>query len=57
MPPAIAFRPNVTERLESEILWLQECSTERLQIVAEALGKSVVLEYYEMDEEIASSFL
>lgn len=46
---AIAFRPNVNERLESEILWLQECSTERLQIVAEALGKSVVLEYYEQE--------
>ncbi|WP_309737862.1 RMD1 family protein [Chamaesiphon sp. OTE_20_metabat_361] len=46
---AIAFRPKVNERLESEILWLQECSTERLQIVAEALGKSVVLEYYEQE--------
>ena len=46
---AIAFRPNVNERLESEILWLQECSTERLQIVAEALGKSVVLDYYEKE--------
>ena len=46
---AIAFRSNVNERLESEILWLQECSTERLQIVAEALGKSVVLDYYEKE--------
>jgi required for meiotic nuclear division protein 1 len=46
---AIAFRPNVNERLESEILWLQECSAERLQIVAEALGKSVVLDYYEQE--------
>jgi required for meiotic nuclear division protein 1 len=45
----IAFRPNVKERLESEILWLQECSAERLQIVAEALGKSVVLDYYEQE--------
>jgi required for meiotic nuclear division protein 1 len=46
---AIAFRSNVTERLKSEILWLQECSTERLQIVAEALGKSVVLDHYEQE--------
>ncbi len=45
----IAFRPNVNERLENEIFWLQECSTERLQIVAEALGKSVVLDYYEKE--------
>ncbi|MGB3298106.1 MAG: RMD1 family protein, partial [Phormidesmis sp.] len=60
---AIAFRPQTKEnlqerykerpkerpkeRLEGKILWLQECSAERLQIVAEALGKSVVLEYYE----------
>ncbi|MGB3297768.1 MAG: RMD1 family protein, partial [Phormidesmis sp.] len=56
---AIAFRPQTKEnlqerskerpkeRLEGNILWLQECSAERLQIVAEALGKSVVLEYYE----------
>jgi uncharacterized Rmd1/YagE family protein len=46
---AIAFRPNVKERLEGGILWLQECSAERLQIVAEALGKSVVLDYYETE--------
>lgn len=45
----IAFRPNVNERLESEILWLHSCSTERLQIVAEALAKSVVLDYYEKE--------
>ncbi len=48
---AIAFRPaskeRPKERLEGNILWLQECSAERLQIVAEALGKSVVLDYYE----------
>ena len=50
----MTFRPQVKERLENNILWLQECSAERLQIVAEALGKSVVLEYYET--EIASIF-
>ncbi|MGF1524145.1 MAG: RMD1 family protein [Leptolyngbyaceae cyanobacterium] len=50
----MAFRSQVKERLENNILWLQECSAERLQIVAEALGKSVVLEYYEA--EIASIF-
>jgi uncharacterized Rmd1/YagE family protein len=50
----IAFRSQVKERLEGDILWLQECSAERLQIVAEALGKSVVLNYYEV--EIAGIF-
>jgi uncharacterized Rmd1/YagE family protein len=50
----IAFRPQAKERLEGEVLCLQECSAERLQIVAEALGKSVVLNYYEI--EIASIF-
>lgn len=50
----IAFRANAKERLEGDILWLQECSAERLQIVAEALGKSVVLNYYET--EISSIF-
>jgi uncharacterized Rmd1/YagE family protein len=45
----MAFRPNVKERLERNILWLKECSAERLQIVAESLGKSVVLNYYEME--------
>ena len=51
----MAFRPQAKERLESGgILWLQECSAERLQIVAEALGKSVVLDYYET--EISSIF-
>ncbi len=51
---AIAFCPQVKERLEGNLLWLQECSAERLQIVAEALGKSVVLEYYET--EVSSLF-
>jgi uncharacterized Rmd1/YagE family protein len=50
----IAFRPQAKERLEGNVLWLQECSAERLQIVAEALGKSVVLDYYET--EIARIF-
>jgi len=50
----IAFRPQVKERLEGDVLWLQECSAERLQIVAEALGKSVVLDYYET--EVSSLF-
>lgn len=51
---AIAFRPQAKERLEGNVLWLQEYSAERLQIVAEALGKSVVLNYYEV--EIADIF-
>lgn len=50
----IAFRPEAKERLESNVVWLQEYSAERLQIVAEALGKSVVLNYYEV--EIADIF-
>ncbi len=50
----MVFRPKVKERLEGDILWLQECSAERLQIVAEALGKSVVLDYYET--EVSSLF-
>ncbi|MGD1905466.1 MAG: RMD1 family protein [Leptolyngbyaceae cyanobacterium] len=50
----LAFRPQAKERLENDVLWLQACSVERLQIVAEALGKSVVLDYYET--EIAGIF-
>jgi uncharacterized Rmd1/YagE family protein len=50
----ITFRPQIKERLEGDVLWLQEYSAERLQIVAEALGKSVVLNYYEI--EIAGIF-
>ncbi len=44
---SIAFRPQAKERLENDVLYLQQCSAERLQIVAEALAKSVVLDYYE----------
>ena len=51
---AIAFRSQAKERLEGNVLWLQNYSAERLQIVAEALGKSVVLNYYEV--EIADIF-
>jgi uncharacterized Rmd1/YagE family protein len=51
---SIAFHPGVKERLEGDILYLQEYSAERLQIVAEALGKSVVLNFYEI--KIASIF-
>ncbi|PSN16700.1 hypothetical protein C7293_01110 [filamentous cyanobacterium CCT1] len=51
---AIAFRPQAKERLEGSVLWLQSYSAERLQVVAEALGKSVVLNYYEI--EIADIF-
>ncbi|MBE9109634.1 RMD1 family protein [Nodosilinea sp. LEGE 07298] len=51
---SIAFRPQAKERLEGNVLWLQDYSAERLQIVAEALGKSVVLNYYEV--EIADIF-
>lgn len=51
---AIAFRPQAKERLEADVLWLQEFTAERLQIVAEALAKSVVLDYYET--EVSSLF-
>lgn len=43
----LAFHPNTKERLERNTLWLKDFSAERLQIVAEALAKSVVLDYYE----------
>lgn len=43
----LAFQPMAKERLEQNTLWLRDCSAERLQIVAEALAKSVVLDYYE----------
>ncbi len=43
----LAFHPTAKERLEQNTLWLKDCSAERLQIVAEALAKSVVLDYYE----------
>lgn len=43
----LAFHPTTKERLEQNTLWLRDCSAERLQIVAEALAKSVVLDYYE----------
>ena len=46
---SMVFRPQVKERLENNVLWLQACSAERLQIVAEALAKSVVLDYYETE--------
>ncbi|ESA38393.1 hypothetical protein N836_02510 [Leptolyngbya sp. Heron Island J] len=43
----LAFHPTTKERLEQNTLWLKDCNAERLQIVAEALAKSVVLDYYE----------
>lgn len=43
----LAFHSTTKERLEQNMLWLKDCSAERLQIVAEALAKSVVLDYYE----------
>ncbi|NEQ49356.1 MAG: RMD1 family protein, partial [Leptolyngbya sp. SIO3F4] len=43
----LAFQPDAKERLEQDTLWLKDFSAERLQIVAEALAKSVVLDYYE----------
>lgn len=46
---SIAFRPQAKERLEGNVLWLQDYNAERLQVVAEALGKSVVLNYYEVE--------
>lgn len=50
----LTFRPKAKERLENGTLYLQACSAERLQVVAEALGKSVVLDYYET--EVSSLF-
>ncbi len=50
----LTFRPKAKERLENGTLYLQACSAERLQVVAEALGKSVVLDYYE--REVSSLF-
>lgn len=50
----IAFRQTIKERLEGGVLLLQDFSLERLQIVAEALGKTVVLDYYET--EVSSLF-
>ncbi|MEM1254173.1 MAG: RMD1 family protein [Cyanobacteria bacterium P01_H01_bin.21] len=43
----LAFHLQTKERLDQNTLWLKDCSAERLQIVAEALAKSVVLDYYE----------
>jgi uncharacterized Rmd1/YagE family protein len=51
---SLAFQPATKERIERDVLWLRNYHLERLQIVAEALAKSVVLEYYEM--EIAKIF-
>lgn len=50
----LAFSPQAKERLERGVLWLRDSSVERLQVVAEALAKSVVLDYYEM--EVSSLF-
>lgn len=45
----LRFQAEVKERLETDVLWLRDSSVERMQIVAEALAKSVVLEYYEAE--------
>jgi required for meiotic nuclear division protein 1 len=45
----LRFQLEVKERLEKDVLWLRDSSVERLQIVAEALAKSLVLEYYEAE--------
>jgi required for meiotic nuclear division protein 1 len=50
----LAFKADAKERIERDVLWLHSSDVERLQIVAEALAKSVVLEYYE--REIAKIF-
>ncbi|NJN49423.1 MAG: RMD1 family protein, partial [Alkalinema sp. RL_2_19] len=47
-------QPRTKERIERDVLWLRNYDVERLQIVAEALAKSVVLEYYE--NEVAKIF-
>jgi required for meiotic nuclear division protein 1 len=50
----LAVNPAAKERIERDVLWLHDRDVARLQIVAEALAKSVVLEYYE--REIAKIF-
>lgn len=50
----LAFQPDTKERLERDTLLLKDFSAERLQIVAEALAKSVVLDYYE--QKVSSLF-
>lgn len=50
----LTFGPEAKERLESNRLRLRDSSAERLQIVAEALAKSVVLEFYE--DEVSRLF-
>ena len=50
----LAFGAEAKERLERNIFRLRDSSAERLQIVAEALAKSVVLEFYE--EEVSKLF-
>lgn len=50
----LRFQAEVKERLEKDVLWLRDSSVERLQTVAEALAKSIVLEYYE--NEVSNLF-
>lgn len=50
----LRFQADVKERLEKDTLWLRDSSVERLQIVAEVLAKSMVLEYYE--QEVSNLF-
>ncbi|MEB3274679.1 MAG: RMD1 family protein [Prochlorothrix sp.] len=51
----IQVRTDTPERLESDEIHIQAMSLERLQIIAEILAKSVVLDHYET--EIASVFV
>jgi required for meiotic nuclear division protein 1 len=43
----IAFETDAKERIERNILWLNDSSFERLQVVADIFAKTVILEYYE----------
>jgi required for meiotic nuclear division protein 1 len=50
----IAFETDTKERIERNLLWLNDFSIERLQVVADIFAKTVILEYYE--NQIADLF-
>jgi required for meiotic nuclear division protein 1 len=50
----IAFETDTKERIERNLLWLNDFSVERLQVVADIFAKTVILEYYE--NQIADLF-
>lgn len=44
----LRVEPNGNGRIENGVLWVQELTTERLQIISDVLAKSVVLAHYEI---------